>query len=132
MERVLGILMAITSLVFVVPMVLALQFVGPQFDAQGNPVGIPAAFVLIFPVMYLIMGYVGGAISSFLYNVIARYVGGFEFHLEDRENGFGRSGFMSAPKETYKRMELAVLLGSCLAKGRARQLPSIPAAHPRR
>ena len=37
--------------------------------------------VVIFPILYGVMGFVGGIISGFLYNWIARTLGGLELEL---------------------------------------------------
>ena len=81
--KVLGLLMAISSLIIVIPMFLIFMFAPQQTDAEGNPVSIPAYVAFVFPIMYLIFGYIGGAISSMFYNVIVKFVGGFQFELED-------------------------------------------------
>ena len=38
--------------------------------------------VIVLPVLYGVMGFVGGIIGAFLYNLIAGLVGGFELELE--------------------------------------------------
>jgi hypothetical protein len=83
--KVLGILMAVTSLVFVVPIYLLLQVIPAPVDPQGDPIAFPGLVILLFPLGYLIMGYIGGAIASVCYNVIAGFVGGFEFELQRLE-----------------------------------------------
>ena len=59
---------------------------GSFFDAAsgggfGGSFGIAAIF--IFPVMYGIIGLVGGLISAFLYNLVAGWVGGIEVEFEE-------------------------------------------------
>jgi hypothetical protein len=59
---------------------------GSFFDASagegfGGSFGIAAVF--IFPVMYGLLGLIGGLISAFLYNVVAGWVGGIEVELEE-------------------------------------------------
>ena len=38
--------------------------------------------IVIMPIMYGIMGFVGGAIGAVIYNVLAGSIGGLELHLE--------------------------------------------------
>ncbi len=38
--------------------------------------------IIIFPIMYGILGFIGGIISSALYNLLSRWVGGIEVELE--------------------------------------------------
>jgi hypothetical protein len=82
--KVFAVLMAIGSLVFVVPMFVAFQFIPPGVDAQGNPVNPPStAFVLLFPFIYLVLGYLMVAAGCWLYNVMVRFLGGFEYETRD-------------------------------------------------
>jgi len=83
--KVFGILMALGSLVFLVPsFVLFLSF-GPSVDQRGNPVGPPMLLFLLFPFIYLIFGYISVAIGCALYNVMFKYIGGFEFEARERD-----------------------------------------------
>jgi hypothetical protein len=83
--KVFGVLMAITSLVFVVPMSIAMFFAAPAVDQHGNPVNFPKFIFLIFPILYLVVGYVGTAIWSAIYNLLFKYIGGFEFNVKDED-----------------------------------------------
>jgi hypothetical protein len=60
-----------------------------QFAAEGE--GAPPAFlgplfgvgaIILFPLLYGVMGLVIGAISAALYNLFARMVGGLEVELQ--------------------------------------------------
>ena len=83
--KVFGVLMAIGSLFFVVPMIIAIQFIPAGVDAQGHPPDTPSAlFVLMFPVIYLVMGYVMVVIGCWLYNIMFRFLGGFEYDVRDQ------------------------------------------------
>ena len=78
--------MAATSLVFLIPMLLVMFAAMPEMDqemvffAAG-----PAVIFVVFPVLYLVFGYVFIAIGCMVYNTIARFVGGIEFDLERHE-----------------------------------------------
>lgn len=40
--------------------------------------------VVLFPLFYGILGFIGGILSAFLYNLIARFVGGIELDVQQR------------------------------------------------
>ena len=83
--KVFAVLMAIASLLFVVPMFFAFQFMPMGVDARGNPVEPPSAlFALLFPFMYLVMGYVMVIAGCWLYNVMFKLLGGFEYEIREK------------------------------------------------
>jgi len=53
---------------------------GPGRAAFGMLFGVGA--VVAFPLLYGVIGFVAGLISAGLYNVLAKFVGGIELHLE--------------------------------------------------
>jgi len=70
------VLMAVVSLVFVIPMTIVFSFFpGRQGQADFPPV----YMLLMFPVMYLVMGYVMTVIGCALYNAAFRFIGGIEY-----------------------------------------------------
>ena len=80
--------MAISSLIFLLPM--SLVFLNaPMVDASGNPVsaGMPFGFMLLMPFLYLILGYIMTAIGTGIYNWIAKYTGGIQFELTEKNEG---------------------------------------------
>lgn len=82
--KVFAVLMAIISLLFAAPMFIAFSFMPPGVDARGNPIAPPSPFfALLFPFLYLIMSYIMVALGCWLYNVMAKYVGGFEYEVRD-------------------------------------------------
>jgi hypothetical protein len=82
--KVLAVLMAFSSLPFVIPMFIAFSFMPPGVDARGNPVEPPSVFfALLFPVMYLVMGYIMVIIGCWLYNLLTKYIGGIEYEVRD-------------------------------------------------
>ena len=40
--------------------------------------------IILFPILYGILGFLGGLITALPYNLIARFVGGIELELEQR------------------------------------------------
>ncbi|MFN4329058.1 MAG: hypothetical protein ACK4FF_09290 [Limnobacter sp.] len=78
--KVFGVLMAVTSLVFVVPMFFIFAAMGPQQEA-------PSAFMfLLMPVLYLVMGYMSVAIGCAIYNFAFKFIGGIEFETNGQDS----------------------------------------------
>lgn len=75
--KVFAVLMALGSLVFVVPFMLFAGMMTPE--GMGPPMFV---FVL-FPVFYLVFGYVMVAVGCVIYNFMVRYIGGIEFESQD-------------------------------------------------
>jgi hypothetical protein len=75
--KVFGVLMAITSLVLLLPMMLIVSTFAPP---QSRP---PMFLFVLMPLIYLVMGYVSVAIGCWIYNLLAKATGGIEF--ESRE-----------------------------------------------
>lgn len=73
---VLGILYGIVSLIIVPFLFLAAMF-GPRGTGMG------AIFVIFLPVLYAVLGFIGGVISAFVYNIVAQWTGGVEFTTSD-------------------------------------------------
>jgi len=77
--KVFGILTAVSSLIFVVPIGLIAMAVG---SATGQA-HVPAWTFIIFPIIYLIIGYIMTAIGCFLYNLLYGAIGGIEYEETD-------------------------------------------------
>jgi hypothetical protein len=56
--------------------------VGQQKNAMAGFFSV--GFALFFPVLYGVIGFIAGLIGALLYNLFARWVGGFELQLEVR------------------------------------------------
>jgi len=81
---VLGILYGIISLVFVIPFFIIVSLVGAASagsgtGAQALPAIFSGIFLIFLPVIYAVLGFIGGVISAFVYNLIAKWTGGIEF-----------------------------------------------------
>lgn len=74
--KVFAVLMAIGSLVFLVPLFLMFSVIAPS---QARP---PLLMLFMMPLMYLVLGYVMVAIGCALYNFMFRHIGGIEFESE--------------------------------------------------
>jgi hypothetical protein len=66
--------MAIASLVFLIPFFLFMATVMPA--GQRPPMFM---MMIVMPVMYLVLGYVGVVVGCALYNALFKFIGGIEF-----------------------------------------------------
>lgn len=71
--KVFAILLAVSSLIFMVPFVLLAFASAP---AQATP---SMGFLVAAPLLYLVFGYVTVVVGSVLYNLLAPHLGGVEF-----------------------------------------------------
>jgi hypothetical protein len=58
----------------------------PQGDAQTGGIGsvvIGLIMMIAFPLIYTVIGFIGGAIGALIYNIAAGVVGGIKVELED-------------------------------------------------
>jgi hypothetical protein len=74
--KVFAVLMAVSSLVFLVPFGL--------IAVASAPEGAKAPFLmfLALPLLYLVLGYASVAVGCAFYNFMFKYVGGIEFEVE--------------------------------------------------
>jgi hypothetical protein len=78
-----GVTLAILSLI-AVPFFLLFAAFAPQLPS-GQRVGIMAfgaGFAIMLPIIYGAVGFLIGVLSAFVYNVVAKFVGGIEFDVE--------------------------------------------------
>ncbi len=84
----LGAIYALISLIFI-PFFLIMMFVQIPMAAAGHtqsnalPFMFSGIFLLLFPVMYGVMGFIGDVIMGALYNLVAKFVGGIEVTVQD-------------------------------------------------
>ncbi len=79
--KVFAVLMALSSLVFAVPMFLMFSMM-PMPEGQQSP---PAIMFLLFPIFYLVIGYVMVAIGCALYNVVSKFTGGIVYETNGKD-----------------------------------------------
>jgi hypothetical protein len=77
--KVFAVLTAVSSLVFVVPFMLFASFASPPGSAP------PFFVVLLFPLLYLVLGYVMVAIGCAVYNFMFKYIGGIEYEARETD-----------------------------------------------
>jgi hypothetical protein len=77
--KVFAVLMALGSLVFLVPFSAVFWFAPADPNAPRAWSFLP---FLLLPVFYLIMGYISVAVGCWLYNVMFKYIGGIEFEAK--------------------------------------------------
>ncbi len=85
--RILGMIQACIGLLFA-PLFLLFGLIGSMAGSMAGHDRTPFAgvfgvfFALFMPVIYGVMGFIVGAIGAFLYNIFAKWVGGFEVEID--------------------------------------------------
>ncbi len=74
--KLLAVVYALFSII-IVPFMLIVTLATPKGNGPGW------IFILIMPVLYIVMGFIGGIISAFIYNFSAKFVGGIEIEFEE-------------------------------------------------
>jgi hypothetical protein len=83
--KILGLVYACLGLIFT-PLFLLMGVLGSALGQQNSPVAgiFGIGFAVLMPVLYGAVGFVGGAIGALLYNLFAKWVGGFELQIDVR------------------------------------------------
>jgi len=85
--KMLAVIYALLSLIFV-PFILMFGAIAstmpktpgaPPFPAM---LGLGMGFMIFMPVIYAIMGFIGGALGALIYNLVAKWLGGIEVEME--------------------------------------------------
>jgi len=88
--KMLGALYGIMGLLFV-PIIFLFSAFGAMAVNQGNHsqmrgaafgAGMGIGVALLMVVAYAVMGFIGGIIAAFLYNILAKFVGGIRVEVE--------------------------------------------------
>ena len=77
--KVFAVLMAVTSLIFMLPFALYVNAVVPFKETFS------IASLILVPLVYLIFGYIAVAIACLVYNLLAKFTGGIEFETLSAE-----------------------------------------------
>jgi hypothetical protein len=79
-SKVAAIILFVIALIFMIPFSLIGTFAGhaagPFFPFAGG------FFIIIFPILYGVMGFIMTAISCAIYNLVAKWTGGIEVEIE--------------------------------------------------
>ena len=78
LAKILGLLYAIFGLIIGALFAL-FPLIGFSADETGAFFG--TASIILFPILYGIMGFIGGLITAFFYNLIAGKIGGLEVEI---------------------------------------------------
>ncbi len=94
--KIYAVMMLIMSLLFSVPyglFIIIFSLIGGAGVGQesglgglafgGGGVVIGLLFMIGIPILYAIMGFIGGALSALVYNIFAAMVGGIEIEVEN-------------------------------------------------
>jgi hypothetical protein len=87
--KILGLLYGCMGLI-IAPLFLMMGLMGSALSQQNSPlagifgVGFGIGIAVLAPVLYGAMGFVMGAIGALLYNLFAKWVGGFELEMDLR------------------------------------------------
>ena len=63
--------------IVIVPIMLIAVLMGGR--ATG---GVPLVMVIVMPLVYIVVGFIGGIIGAFIYNIVAGWIGGIEIDYE--------------------------------------------------
>jgi hypothetical protein len=81
--KMLAVMYGVMGLIFC-PFFLLFSMFAPHPQGAHGPamMWFGTGFALMLPVVYACMGFIGGVISGFVYNLIAQWVGGIEVEVE--------------------------------------------------
>jgi hypothetical protein len=78
--------MAVVAFMFAAPITLIMLLAAPDLEPLSEHAGPPPWLFLIFPFLYLIVGYLTTVLYCAVYNFLVRFVGGFEFEGRSRDS----------------------------------------------
>ena len=78
---VLGVLYGILSLI-IAPFILIAAVIGSK-TGTATPAIFGVGFAIMLPVLYAVVGFLGGVIAAAIYNLVAKWTGGLEFEVRD-------------------------------------------------
>ncbi|HYM74403.1 MAG TPA: DUF3566 domain-containing protein [Candidatus Dormibacteraeota bacterium] len=86
--KIMGLVYGCMGLIFA-PFFLLFGLLGSLAGQNNMPFAgvFGVVFAVLMPVLYGVMGFVTGALGAFLYNLFAKWVGGFELEMEIRSTG---------------------------------------------
>ena len=83
--KIMGLMYACMGLIFA-PLFLLIGLLASAAGQHNNPLAgiFSIGLAVLFPLIYGVIGFIAGAIGALLYNLFARWVGGFELEIEPR------------------------------------------------
>ena len=81
----LGLFGLLAGIVMMIISLIASAFMGSMGNNTAG-IGIGLGMAIIIPLLYGAIGFIGGAIGAFIYNLAAKWVGGLEIDLEKLTN----------------------------------------------
>ncbi len=81
--KIMGVIYGCLGLIFV-PFFLLMGLVGTMAGKQQSPFAgmFGLVFAFLAPILYGVLGFIGGAIGAALYNLFAKWIGGIEVQVE--------------------------------------------------
>ena len=82
----LGVTYALISLIIIPFFLLAASIAGAAAKANGGQalpgiLGLGGIFIVMLPILYGAMGFIGGIIGALIYNLVAKWIGGIEVEV---------------------------------------------------
>jgi hypothetical protein len=72
-------------------LVVPIMSMAPAGSPNAFPAGMRSFFgvgaFIFLPILFAVVGFIGGLIMALLYNVVARWTGGFEVSVEQKTSG---------------------------------------------
>jgi hypothetical protein len=81
--KVLAVMTASVSALIAIPLGIIFLFI-PVPTQPGAPHPPPGWLFMLFPLLYLILGYLGARVWCAVYNLFAKLTGGLEFETSDQ------------------------------------------------
>lgn len=81
---VYGLIVGVINLFFV--MIFGAFLGSISSDAGGSVILMGFVMMFVYPILFAIFGFIGGAISALIYNVAAGMAGGIELEVEDESS----------------------------------------------
>jgi len=82
----LAVIYGIMALIFMIPMFVIMSVAGAATarpGAQALPAIFSGVFLIFLPIIYAVLGFIGGVIMAFIYNLVAKWTGGVEFTTQE-------------------------------------------------